>query len=505
MSMPTHSRLGRRDFLKATMVGAMTVASARVRSRAAAAASPGGSGDPVRLALIGIGSKEAVGGVGGRGLQLLDSLSKVPGARVVALCDVDENILEREARRLRDQGLTLKTYRDLRRVMEDREVDAVVIATPNHWHALATVWACQAGKDVYVEKPVSHDLWEGRQMVAAARKHHRVVQAGTQARSSPVLKEAFAWLQRGELGPIRFARVIIYRQRSGIGKVAAPTPVAAGIDYDLWCGPMKPAPLHRRQLHYDWHWSWATGNGEMGNNGVHYLDMCRWAMKLDTAAPRVLSLGGRFGEEDDGETPNTQVAVFDYRPAPIYCEIRALPERKGSNAMDTYRGLKTGVVIQCEGGYLTGAHLRATAFDAQGKVMKEFGPVPWEVMDTGHLANFVAAVRQRETTPLNADILEGHASAACCHQANISYQLGRIAGPDTWAERAASTPEVADLIARYREHLRAHEFASEVGSKVGPWLTFDSAKERFKGENAEEANRFLKRSYRAPFVVPEVV
>jgi predicted dehydrogenase len=496
--------IGRRDFLRTAAAGALAMALVPRRALGAKSAGPIGANEAVRVAVVGLGSKEAVGGVGGRGLQLIDSLLKVPNTRLVALCDVDQGILERTARRLRDQGLTLSTHRDLRRVFDDREVDAVLVATPNHWHALAAVWACQAGKDVYVEKPVSHNLWEGRQMVAAARKHRRILQAGTQARSSPVLKEALTWLQGGELGRIRFARVIIYRQRSSIGKVTEPTPVPSEVDYDLWCGPAEKGPLRRRQLHYDWHWAWSTGCGEMGNNGVHYVDMCRWAMKLDTAAPRVVSLGGRFGYDDDGETPNTQVAVFDYRPAPIYCEVRALPERRGAAGMDSFLGIKTGMILQCEGGYLTGAHLSAAAYDLQGKKIREFGPAPWEVMDTGHLANFVEGVRSRAVKALSADVREGHLSAACCHQANISYRLGRTAEVAAWTERNASNPEFAEVVARYGEHLRANEVKGEAGGAWGPWLTFDTKRERFKGEHAEEANRLLQRTYRPPFVMPAV-
>ena len=350
--LSTVKRIGRRRFLQ--NAGAGLLALGLPRPGLGATSKPSGANEDVRIAVVGIGSKDAVGGVGGRGLQLIDSLQKVRGARLVALCDVDQSILTRLAAELKDQGQPVATYGDLRRVFDDKSVDAVLVATPNHWHALATIWACQAGKDVYVEKPVSHNIWEGRQMVAAARKYGRIVQGGTQARSSSVVREAFEWIQGGGLGPIRYARVILYRQRSSIGKVTEPTPIPAGVDYDLWCGPAAKAPLKRKQLHYDWHWSWPTGSGEMGNNGVHYIDLCRWAMKLDAPAPRVMSVGGRFGFDDDGETPNTQVAILDYQPAPIYCEVRGLPENKSSTAMDSFLNTRVGVVLQCEGGYFAG-------------------------------------------------------------------------------------------------------------------------------------------------------
>ena len=496
-------RMGRRGFLKHAGAGALALSLPK-STWAATLTKPAGANGDVRIAIVGVGSKEALGGVGGRGRQLISSLQKVSGVRIVALCDVDKSILERQAAELKDQRQPVAVYGDLRRVFDDKTVDAVVVATPNHWHALATIWACQAGKDVYVEKPISHNIWEGRQMVAAARKYGRIVQAGTQARSSSAMQEAFGWVQRGELGPIRFARVILYRQRSSIGKVTEPTLIPAGVDYDLWCGPAEKQPLKRKQLHYDWHWGWLAGSGEMGNNGVHYIDMCRWAMKLDATAPRVMSVGGRFGFDDDGETPNTQVAILDYQPAPIYCEIRGLPEKKDSKAMDSFLDTKMGVVLQCEGGYFAGAHLSGAAYDNQGKEIKKFGPIPWGDMDTGHMANFVEAVRSRKTAALNAEVLEGHLSAACCHQVNISHRLGQTAAPGTVLDRTKVNPVLSDAVARYREHLRANEIDFTTKEALGPWLTFDAQQERFTGEFAAEANPLLKRTYRKPFVVPTI-
>jgi hypothetical protein len=319
------------------------------------------------------------------------------------------------------------------------------------------------------------------------------------------MREAFESIQRAELGSVRFARVILYRQRSSIGKVTQPAAIPAGVDYDLWCGPAENAPLRRKQLHYDWHWFWDVGSGEMGNNGVHYIDMCRWMMKLETSAPRVMSVGGRFGFEDDGETPNTQVAILDYQPAPIYCEVRALPERKNSTVMDSFLQTKTGVVLQCEGGYFAGAHLNGAAFDRQGKKIREFGPIPWEAMDTAHMANFLEAVRSRKAEALHTDILQGHLSAACCHQLNISHRIGRVAGSDALFDRTKSDSVLSDAVARYREHLRANEIDFAAKEVIGPWLTFDNTRERFTGEFADEANSLVQRRYRHPFVVPAIV
>ena len=221
----------RRDFLKCAGGGALTLGLPGIGWAATPSFRPAKANDDVRLAVVGIGSAEAKGGVGGRGRQLIDALQKVQGARIVALCDVDETILARQAGELKDRGQAVAVYRDLRRVFESKEVDAVIVATPNHWQALATIWACQAGKDVYVEKPISHNLWEGRQMVAAARKYGRIVQSGTQARTSSAMREAIEWVQRGEIGRLRFGRVLLYRERSSIGKVTEPTPIPAEVDY----------------------------------------------------------------------------------------------------------------------------------------------------------------------------------------------------------------------------------------------------------------------------------
>jgi hypothetical protein len=319
--------------LKRAATGALGLSLPRIALAASTQSRPLGANDDVRIAVVGVGSKEAVGGVGGRGHQLIGSLQKVPGARIVALCDVDKNILDRQAAELKDQGQPVAAYGDLRRVFDSKEVDAVVVATPNHWHALATIWACQAGKDVYVEKPVSHNIWEGRQMVAAARKYGRIVQAGTQARSSSAMREAF---------------------------------------------------------------------------------------------------------------------------------------------------------------------------DNEGKEIKKFGPIPWGDMDTGHMANFVDAVRSRKAAALHAEILEGHLSAACCHQVNISHRLGRTTAPGAVLERAKANPVLSDAVARYREHLRANEIDFATTEILGPWLTFDAKEERFTGEFAAEANPLLKRADRQPFVVPKI-
>lgn len=497
----------RRNFLKNSITAGLAAAAWPRRSVAAASAGRViGANDTVRIAVIGVGDTKAVGGVGGRGHQLIASLQQVKGARIVALCDVDESFLRREAQPLADAGHPVATHRDLRRVFDDASIDAVVVATPNHWHGLATVWACQAGKDVYVEKPFSYNLWEGRQMVAAARKYGRMVQTGTQNRSSPLLHRAFAEMQSGEHGRIRFTHAIIYRGREGIGRVDRPTPIPATVDYDLWCGPAPKAPLRRKQLNYEWHWFWDTGNGEIGNNGVHMMDLCRLALRSDAPPPRAMSIGGRFVFDDAGETPNTQIALLDYQPAPLICEVRNVRHGTGANAIGNYRGRTRGVVIDCEGATFAGESTGGTLFDKRGKKIKDFtnerGGARLEVI---HLENFIDAIRSRKADELACEAWQGHCSAAACHLANVSHRLGQEASPDAIRERVKGKAEFSDSFERCRAYLAENGVnLAATPAVLGPWVTYDAKQGRFVGEFADGANALSHRQYRAPFVMPEI-
>lgn len=467
----------------------------------AASSSPN---EAVRLAVIGLGDTKAVGGVGGRGHQLIGSLRKIPNAKIAALCDVDQTFLEREVQPFKDKGESVVTYGDLRRVFDDKSIDAVVVALPNHWHALATVWACQAGKDVYVEKPFSYNLWEGRQMVAAARKYRRMVQVGTQNRSSKLLGRTFESLRGGELGAIRFVHALVYRARDGIGTVSAPTPLPSTVDYDLWCGPAPKGPLLREQLHYEWHWFWATGNGEIGNNGIHVIDISRWALGQNEPPPRALSIGGRFAFGDGGETANTQIAMFDYRPAPLICEVRNVRAGTNANAMGKFRNQNRGLVINCEGGYFAGDASGGAFFDKQDKKIKDIAnDRESNGLEVSHLSNFLAAVRSRKSGDLVAEALEGHRSTACCHLANISHRLGKKSAPEAIHETIRANHELTDAFERCRVYLRENGVdLAATPAVLGPWVTFDSKQERFVQDFAESANALSRREYRGPFVVP---
>lgn len=476
-------RIARRDFLKGSIAalaagGSLAVPYSRVR----------GANNDIRAAVVGIRSQ---------GTNHINWFRNIPGVRVVAICDADKQFLDREEQKFKERNETVDTYVDYRKLLEDKNIDVVITATPNHWHALVTVWACQAGKDVYVEKPVSHNIWEGRQMVNAARKYNRIVQAGTQRRSDTGLAEAVDYIKQGNLGKIRVVHGIVYVERGSIGKVNGPQPIPESVDYNLWCGPAPMTPLMRKSLHYDWHWVWPTGNGDFGNNGIHYIDVCRWFIGADKVAPKVMSIGGRFGYIDDGETPNTQIVLCDYKPAPIIFEVRGLPRAKGDPAMDEFRGTRDGAVVQCEGGYFVGGW----AYDNDGKKIKQFKTTE----GSGHHANFIKAVRSRNKGDLNAEILDGYLSTALCHLGNISYRLGKIMPADQIADTIKADANLAESFDRFEQHLKANQVDFNATPRIlGPSLTMDPDKEIFVGEFSNEANMFLSRDYREPFVVPEV-
>jgi len=276
--LPAVKNLSRRSFLKTTALAAAGVTlSARSWGQVT-----GANGD-VRVAVV---------GRNGRGKNHLASLRVLKGVRVVALCDADTAVLEKAATAL---GGGVRTYTDIRELLASPEIDAITIATPNHWHSLMGIWACQAGKDVYVEKPISHNVWEGRQLVAAARKYHRVIQAGVQIRSGDGLVEAVQWVRAGHLGKITAARGFCYKRRPSIGRTSGPQPVPATANYDLWTGPAPLVPLRRARLHYDWHWVYPTGNGDVGNQGIHQMDVARWFLGEAGLPRHTLSIGGRLG------------------------------------------------------------------------------------------------------------------------------------------------------------------------------------------------------------------
>lgn len=483
----------------------LTGGAALVASRpfaTAAIAAPGSPNGDVRIAIVGFN---------GKGAQHIEIFRGIPGVKIVALCDVDRDVLAKQVEDFAKRGEKVAAFGDYRKLLEDKTIDAVVIATPNHWHALMAVWACQAGKDVYVEKPVSHNAWEGRKIVEAARKYGRIVQTGTQSRSDVALQEAFVWLRAGQLGRIKWVHGLCYRNRPSIGKISGPQPVPSAINYDLWSGPAPLVPPRRNSskygsVHYDWHWFWNYGGGDLANQGIHEMDMCRWVLGQEGLPPTAMSLGGRFGYSDDAETPNTQISVLGYEPAPLIFEVRGLPRNAGEQALPSHRGIRVGVSVQCEHGYFAGGAGGGGVYDHEGKKLKQFsGPG-----GGGHQANFIAAVRSRKSAELTAPIEGGHISSALCHLANISYRLGRDTAIAAIKEAVAAHEPTKDAFARMIDHLEANNVTTAATPAiVGPELKLVAGAESFTTAEKYDvgfwANTMLRREYRPPFVVPEKV
>jgi predicted dehydrogenase len=463
-------------------------------SRAARAA----DADDIRVAVIGFNS---------RGQNHINDLGK----HVAALCDVDQHVLQKTKDKLAEKGQKVETFTDFRRLLERKDIDAVSIATPNHTHAWIAILAAQAGKDVYVEKPVSHNIWEGRQLAAAAKRYGRIIQTGTQARSSSALKDAAAWVQEGNLGKIKYALGTCYKRRPSIGKQSAPLRIPSYIDRELWIAGAKDQPIYRPEKnsvngvnpHYDWHWDFNTGCGDLGNQGIHQMDIARWFLGENALAPKVVSIGGRFGYEDAGNTANTQIILHEYEKAPLVFEVRGLPKASGTEDMDTYRGSRVGVLVQCEKGYvLIPNYSDATAYDNDGKEVK-----PWkgDAEQGRHHGNWLKAIAARDAKLLKAPISGGHLSSALCHAGNVSYRLGKKESVEEVASAVKSNELLADSYQRMLKHLEANgvKLAEKSGTMVlGEWLTIDPASEKFVKN--EKANVLRTREYRKGFAVPDV-
>jgi predicted dehydrogenase len=434
----------------------------------------------------------AVIGVHGQGNSHLGSWSRQDGVEVTYICDADEAVgMQRVEEVAKRQGRKPKFVQDFRKMLEDKSVDLVSTATPNHWHALVSIWAMQAGKDVYVEKPVSHNVSEGRRMVETARKHGKICQTGTQCRSMGGSIEAIEWVKSGKIGEVKLARGLCYKSRGSIGPKGQ-YEVPKSVSYDMWLGPAPMKPPARKQFHYDWHWFWDYGCGDLGNQGIHQMDIARWGLGVTTLSKSVLSYGGRLGYEDAGETANTQVIVHDYGDKTLVFEVRGL--KTGD-----LKGARVGVIFQGSTGYVVlTSYESGAAFDLDGKLVKKFNA------GGDHFANFLTAVRSRKFEDLHADVLQGHLSSALCHTGNISYRLGEQVAMAEAQERLKSlksNENVAETFERFQKHLADNGVkAADTKLQFGRQLAFDPASETFVDNAA--ANAMLSREYRAPFVVP---
>jgi predicted dehydrogenase len=467
--MAKESEINRRDFLKSTTRGASLAALGGV-SFIVHPERVFGANDRVRVAVVGLH---------GQGWAHVEEYAKLKDVEVVALCDVDENVLNQRLAEMAKLGLREpQTYVDLRRVLHDSSIDAISIATPNHWHSLQAIWGCQAGKDVYVEKPMSHNWWEGRQLVRAARQYSRIVQHGTNSRSGMAMREGVQKLREGLIGEVYMTRGLCFKWRKSIGK-APQEPVPAGVDYDLWTGPAPMKPFTRNRFHYNWHWIWDTGNGDFGNQGIHELDVARWG--LDVKYPNKISaIGGHFMFDDDQETPNTLNVAYEFvlpggRRKMMVFEVRHWITNHEALIGDPNFGggevpVALGNVNQPQKGkgpqntignifYGSKGYLAMGGYGSYRTWLgEEQEPGPHAEGEGNNWANFIDCVRSRKQEDLNAPIEEGHISCTLLHLGNVSYRLGRT-------------------------------------------LRFDPEKETVIGD--EEANRMLRGTYRAPYVVPE--
>lgn len=476
--------LSRRNFIKTSAFAAGTFAIVPSWAKAA-------NGD-IRVAVVGLN---------GRGKSLIKDVLRTDGARLVALCDVDSEILGKRADQVdTENGIKVERYEDYRKLLENKDIDAVVLTTPNFWHALQTIWGCQAGKDVYVEKPVCHTVWEGRQMVKAAEKYGRIVQAGFQNRSDIGLNEAFPWIQAGNIGEIKMVRGLCYRNRASIGKIDKPLTPPKSVNYDLWLGPAEHQDLYRPELHYDWHWDFNTGNGDMGNQGPHELDLLRWVLGDPDHPMKVSSVGGRFGWNDGGNTPNMCISQFDWGGIPVLFETRNLWVNPELNNAPNFKGSRVGIIATCEDGEFRGGRGGGIVYDNKGKKMKAFKG------DGGfdHFPAFIRAVNSRKESDVAAHLESSYKSSCLAHLGNISYLQGKEVSEKAISKVAARDEVLKEAYDRYDAQLGDWNIdLSKELWRAGNELEFDPKSERFVGgKGFKGANGMLKRTYRKEFEVP---
>ncbi|HEY4086496.1 MAG TPA: Gfo/Idh/MocA family oxidoreductase [Bryobacteraceae bacterium] len=436
--------MDRRSFIVNSAVAAASTSIARAAKSA---------NDTIRIASVGLH---------GRGKSHIAAFTQMQNVELVALCDVDQSVLDGAIQSVESKtGKKPVGYKDLRKLLEDKSIDAISIATPNHQHTLQAIWAMQAGKDVYVEKPCSHDMFEAKQIVAAARKYDKIVQQGSQSRSDLALIEGVQKMREGLIGDVYMSRGLCFKWRNTIGKAQAEA-VPPGVDYDLWVGPAPMRPFTKNRFHYNWHWQWAYGNGDLGNQGIHEVDKARWGLGVKYPT-KISAIGGHFMFDDDQETPNTLNVAFEFeepgKPKKMMTfEVRHWMTNHEADIENFDRSTKSNTVGNIF--YGSNGYLAIDGYDRYYSVIgKDQNPGPARRDNGDHFANFINAVRSHNRGELNAEIEEGAASTTLVHLANISYRLGRT-------------------------------------------INFDSATWSVKDD--KEANAMFRREYRAPYVVPEI-
>jgi len=487
------TQFSRRHFLGNSALAAAAAAVSSLPVLGSELRRPYGANDRLRIAVI---------GVKGRGLEHVSQWVKMPDVEIAAICDIDENQIHGAMDRIEKATGKKPAYvKDLRKLYEDKSIDAVSIATCNHWHSLAGLWAVQAGKNAYVEKPISHNIFEGRKLVEAGKKYNKVVAVGTQCRSMKGMREAISFLHSGKLGKVKIARGFCYKSRKSIGKKPDST-VPPGVDFDIWLGPAAECPFNANRFDYNWHWFWDTGNGDLGNQGVHQVDIARWGLNKNEHPLSTISVGGRLGYEDDGETPNTQITVQDYGDAQLIFEVRGLDTDayKDKGIADKAGNVKIGDVFECTDGYLVvPTYSSAIAYSPKGELIQRFGGGD----DSAHFRNFIEAVKSNKPESLNAPAIDGHLSAAACHLANISHRVG-APKPLTTEDPFGKNEAGNETYRRFRDHLKENGVdLAKTNFTMGRELKFDPKAETIIGD--ADASKLLTREYRKPYVVPDNV
>lgn len=509
------TRNSRRTFIKRTSAAALTasalgrIPAVHAQEEAKESSSPNSQ---MQVAII---------GAGGRGQTHIKEMLRAEGVSISHVCDIDNGIGDSRAKVIEEaQGKRPKFENDMRRILDEKDVDMVTVATPNHWHALAGIWAMQVGKDAYIEKPVCHNLAEGAALIAAAKKYNRMCQVGTQCRSSQAVIDAVDYIRSGGIGEVKLARGLCYKRRKSIDPLGN-YPIPDNVDFNLWSGPAEytDPKLTRKRFHYDWHWQRAYGNGDLGNQGPHQTDIARWGLGVDEHPNSIISYGGRLGYQaerrdpdyvDAGDTANTEVSIYDYGDKCIVFETRGLSvDDSADKEINLFfggkRGNKIGVIFYgSEGFVVQTSYGSCEAYDLDYKLVKKF-KVGGD-LNSAHFGNFVDACRQRNAEMLNADAREGHLSAAVSHLGNISYYLGE--------DNHVSESELRDALGkidsldddmatldRTIKHLTQNGVDLEkYPLSLGPHLEFSPSEERFT--NSEEANQLLSREYRDEFRCP---
>lgn len=455
--MENNENNSRRSFLRTAATGAVlaavspaALAKDPVKKPVIIPAGAKGANDRLRVAVLGINGR------GKSHIEEIMGLAEKANVEVAVLCDPDMNILQDRANDFEKKyGKKVMIEQDFRRTYEDKTIDAVTLATPNHWHALQTVWACQAGKDVYVEKPATHNISEGRKIIEAAYKYNRIVQHGVQLRSSVAIREAVKHLEEGLIGRVYMSRGLVYRWRPDIGNKGI-SQIPAGLNYDLWCGPAQMRPFTKNLVHYNWHWHWNYGNGDVGNQGIHETDLCLWGLGVNSLPERITSMGGKFLWDDCKEVPEIQTSIYHYPKEKkiIQFEVRnwCTNEEDGAGVGNIFYGEKGYMVVKGYGTYETYLGEK-----------REKGPSRSEKGElTLHFQNWFDAIRARDMSIQNGPVQTGALASSLAHLGNISYRLGKQ-------------------------------------------LEFDAVAERFIGSDIDDANNMLTREYRAPYLMPEIV